>query len=67
MVLYEENEKTLRKALAAAIKDSTWLSLLVDDIREEVVDLGERLVQRMALFGRSLNICVRRSGRSSEV
>lgn len=44
MESYKANHKYLKNTLAAAINESTQLCPLLDDIREDVVDLFERLV-----------------------
>lgn len=42
MAFYKVSEKVLKKTFAAATKERTRLSLLVNDIRAKVVDLRER-------------------------
>lgn len=43
MSFYKTSEDEMKRELAAALDDSTWLSQLFDEIRVEVVDLQERL------------------------
>lgn len=43
VAFYEASAEELKPGLAAAIKDSSWRSQLVDDISVELVDLRERL------------------------
>lgn len=44
--IFQANEEDLKNELAAAIKDSTWLSQFADDTRVEVVDLREKSVAK---------------------
>lgn len=39
---HETSEEELKDKLAAAMKDSTWLNTLFDDIRAEAAEIGER-------------------------
>lgn len=63
---YETSEEELKNRLVAAINDSVRLIQLVRDIRAEVADLQEQLGAEQALFGQSLKIHVRCSGRFSD-
>lgn len=53
---YDANEHDLKSELAASIKQSTRTSQLFDYVRDEAVDLRERLGAKMGLFGQSLKI-----------